>query len=67
MSLSRLGLARTGYITSMNVILGIIAFLLVIVGVIELVQGQLVFGLVLIVAGLLIGPGGFTINRSRAR
>jgi len=51
----------------MNLILGIIAFVLVIVGVIQLLQGQLVFGLVLIIAGLLIGPGGYSITRSRAR
>ena len=51
----------------MNAVLGIIAFLLVIVGVVQLVQGQLVFGLVLIVAGLIIGPGGLSMTRSRAR
>lgn len=47
----------------MNLILGIIAFILVVVGAIQLIQGQLVFGIVLIVAGLLIGPGGYTITR----
>lgn len=51
----------------MNAVLGIIAFLLVIVGVVQLVQGQLVFGIVLILAGLLIGPGGVSLTRSRAR
>lgn len=49
----------------MNLILGIIAFLLVIFGVVQLVQGALVFGLVLIVAGLLIGPGGISVASRR--
>lgn len=51
----------------MNLILGIIAFALVIFGVVQLVQGQIVYGLVLVVVGLLIGPGGYSITRSRAR
>lgn len=51
----------------MSLILGIIAFLLIIFGVIQLVEGALVFGLVLIVAGLLIGPGGVSLTRSGAR
>lgn len=49
----------------MNVILGLIALALVIFGVVQLVQGAVVFGLVLIVAGLLIGPGGYSVTRSR--
>jgi len=49
----------------MNLILGIVAFVLVIIGVIQLVQGAIVFGIVLIVAGLLIGPGGYSITRAR--
>lgn len=48
----------------MGLILGIIAFVLVIFGVIQLIEGALVFGLVLIVAGLLIGPGGYSVTRS---
>ncbi|HEY6697109.1 MAG TPA: GPGG-motif small membrane protein [Acidimicrobiales bacterium] len=45
----------------MVTILWIIAVILVIVGIVQLVQGQLGLGIVLIVVGLLIGPGGVSI------
>ncbi len=45
----------------MATILWIIAVILVIVGIVQLVQGQLGLGIVLIVVGLLIGPGGVSI------
>ncbi|MFA5565502.1 MAG: GPGG-motif small membrane protein [Acidimicrobiia bacterium] len=51
----------------MNLILGIVAFILVIIGVIQLLQGALIYGLVLIIAGLLIGPGGYSVTRTRMR
>jgi hypothetical protein len=41
--------------------------ILVIAGIVQLIQGQLIFGLVLIVLGLLVGPGGFSIFRGRGR
>ena len=47
-------------------VLAIVALILVIVGAIQLLQGQIIFGIVLIVAGCLIGPGGYSITRSRA-
>jgi hypothetical protein len=47
-------------------LLWIIAAILVIVGVVQLLQGQMIFGIVLIVLGLLVGPGGYSIfSRSR--
>lgn len=49
----------------MNAILTIIAVVLVIAGVVQLIQGQIIFGIVLIVLGALVGPGGYTITRSR--
>ena len=49
----------------MNLILGILALVLIVVGVVQLLQGQIVFGIVLLVAGLLIGPGGYSITRAR--
>lgn len=49
----------------MNLILGIIAFILVILGVVRLVAGEVLFGLILIIVGLLIGPGGISITRTR--
>jgi hypothetical protein len=45
----------------MATILWIIAVILVIVGIVQLVQGQLGLGIVLIIVGLLIGPGGVSI------
>jgi hypothetical protein len=47
-------------------ILWLIAAVLVIVGIVQLLQGQIILGIVLIVAGLLVGPGGYSIFGSRA-
>ena len=45
----------------MTTILWIIAVVLVIVGIVQLLQGQLGLGIVLIIVGLLVGPGGVSI------
>ena len=45
----------------MNAILLIIAAVLVIAGIVSLVRGQILMGIVLIVVGLLVGPGGVSI------
>lgn len=50
----------------MNFILWIVAVILAIVGVVQLLQGQIIFGIVLLVAACLVGPGGYSIFRSRA-
>ncbi len=50
----------------MNFILWIVAVILAIVGVVQLLQGQIIFGIVLIVAACLVGPGGYSIFRSRS-
>jgi hypothetical protein len=42
-------------------ILWIIAAVLVIAGIVALVRGQVIAGIVLIVVGLLVGPGGVSI------
>ena len=47
-------------------VLWIIAAILVIVGIVQLFQGQIIFGVVLIVAGCLVGPGGYSLFRTRA-
>jgi hypothetical protein len=47
-------------------VLWIIAAILVIVGIVQLIQGQWIFGLVLIVLGLLVGPGGVSIFNRRS-
>jgi hypothetical protein len=49
-------------------VLWIIAAILVVVGIVQLVQGQLILGIVLIAAGLLVGPGGVSVfGGSRAK
>jgi hypothetical protein len=45
----------------MATLLWIIAVVLVIAGVLAILRGGLVYGVVLIVLGLLIGPGGVSI------
>jgi hypothetical protein len=45
----------------MNTLLWIVAVILVIAGVFGLVRGQVLWGIALIVAGLLIGPGGVSL------
>ena len=45
----------------MHTILWIIAAILVISGIVTLFRGQVLFGVVLIVVGLLVGPGGVSI------
>jgi len=50
----------------MNVVLWLMAAILVIVGIVQLFQGQIILGIVLIVVGCLVGPGGYSIFRRRA-
>ena len=45
----------------MENILWLIAVVLVIWGIVTIVRGQLIMGIVLIVVGLLVGPGGVSI------
>ena len=45
----------------MGTLLWIIAAVLVIAGIVTIVRGSIVYGIVLIVLGLLIGPGGVSI------
>jgi hypothetical protein len=47
----------------MTLILIILAAILVISGVVSLVRGELLWGIVLIVVGLAVGPGGYSIFR----
>lgn len=45
----------------MDFILWIVAVLLVIAGIFSIVKSQLLKGVVLIVLGLLVGPGGYSL------
>ena len=50
----------------MGFVLWLIAAILVIVGIVQIFQGQFLFGIALIVVGCLIGPGGYSIFRRKA-
>ena len=45
----------------MVTLLWILAVILVIAGIFAIVRGQMLWGIVLIVVGLLVGPGGVSI------
>ncbi len=45
----------------MATILWIIAVILVIFGIFRIIRGDLVMGIVLIIVGLLVGPGGVSL------
>jgi hypothetical protein len=45
----------------MHTILWLIAVVLVIAGIVTAIRGQILFGVLLIVVGLLVGPGGVSI------
>jgi hypothetical protein len=45
----------------MELLLWILAVILVISGIVSLVRGAVVMGIVLIIVGLLVGPGGVSV------
>jgi hypothetical protein len=45
----------------MATLLWILAVVLVVAGIVALVRGQVLWGIVLIIVGLLVGPGGVSI------
>ena len=49
----------------MGFILWIIAVILVVWGIVTLINGSLILGIVLIILGLAIGPGGYSIFSRR--
>jgi len=51
----------------MTFVLWLIAVVLVIGGIVQLFQGQILLALLLIVVGLLVGPGGYSVFGKRAR
>jgi hypothetical protein len=46
-------------------LLWLIAAALVVIGIVQLIQGQIILGIVLIVVGCLVGPGGYSLFRGR--
>ena len=55
--------AHRGYLVYMDThsLLWLIAVVLVIAGVVGLLRGAILWGVLLIIAGLLVGPGGVSI------
>jgi hypothetical protein len=53
--------ARSEGDAAMLTLLWILAVILVIFGIVSIVRGQLLWGIVLIIIGLLVGPGGVSI------
>jgi hypothetical protein len=49
---------RQGYFGRMELLLWILAVVLVVAGVLALFRRQILWGVVLIIVGLLVGPGG---------
>ena len=45
----------------MNILLWVLAVIIGIIGVVQLLQGQIILGIVLIVVAFLVGPGGYSI------
>ena len=58
---SRFEQRPAGYTFIMELILWILAVILVVAGIVSLVRGQMLWGIVLIIVGLLVGPGGVSI------
>ena len=46
-------------------VLWLIAVVLAIVGIVQLLQGQIILGIVLLIAASLVGPGGYSVFRTR--
>lgn len=46
-------------------LLWVVAAIIAIVGVVQLLQGQIIFGVLLLIAAAMIGPGGYSVFRSR--
>ena len=44
-----------------STILWVIAVIIAIVGIVQLIQGQIIFGIILLVVACLVGPGGYSI------
>jgi uncharacterized protein YqgC (DUF456 family) len=50
----------------MALVLWLIAAVLVIVGIVQLFSGNIIAGVLLIILGCLVGPGGYSIFRGRS-
>jgi hypothetical protein len=44
-----------------------LAVIIAVVGLVQLLQGQIIFGLILLILACVVGPGGYSIFRDRDR
>jgi len=58
---ARLGRQRQGNPAAMELLLWILAVILVVSGILALFRRQVLWGIVLIIVGLLVGPGGVSV------
>jgi hypothetical protein len=57
---------HSGYQAAMNsLVLWIIAAIIAVIGIVQLLQGQILLGIVLLVVACLVGPGGYSIFQGR--
>lgn len=49
----------------MGFLMWALSVVLVIVGIVQLLQGQILLGIILVVVGLGVGPGGFSFFKSK--
>ena len=47
-------------------VLWVIAAILVVIGIVQLLQGQVILAIILFIAAAAVGPGGWSIFRNRA-
>jgi len=62
---SRVHSRPPGQEPGMGILLSVLAAVLAVVGVVQLLQGQIIFGVVLLIAACLVGPGGYSVFHSR--
>jgi hypothetical protein len=60
-----LGALREGYCCTMGFLLWLAAVVLVIAGIVILFKGSIILGIVLIVVGFAVGPGGWSVIKRR--
>ena len=49
----------------MGGLLWIIAVVIAVIGIVQLLQGQILLGIILLIVAAAVGPGGFSIFRTR--
>ena len=48
-------------------VLWVVAVIIAVIGIVQLLQGQIILGIVLLVAAAAVGPGGWSVFKGRNR